>query len=192
MLLLTAICFMSLFIPIHLPGNPLSYRKEGGDIVFRYEIFGCGSLIRKMEKGGEAIYKIANLSEPDSGVYEIQFTPDSDEPEKHIDSAEFYTGGIAGKYTYYMRIEVVGIERGAPECCDPQPAYNEAVPLVRVLKWEPTTFTPEIYFTMRHYITLLMLPFLLIADSIILINSVYTYGAKRFRKQFPNDEIPRD
>ena len=171
----TIILSLSLLIPLHLPGNPSNYKNEGTDIVFLYEIFGCGSLIRTIEEGGAAIYEKANLPKPESGVYEIQFTPDSDEPMDHIDSAEFFTGGVAGKYSYYMRVEVVGTERGAPECCDPKPAYNEVVPLVRVEKWEPASFSPDIFFTLRHYVTLLLLlPLLGIACVITLIASLFS------------------
>jgi hypothetical protein len=179
LLSVTAILFLSLFVPIHLPGNPLDYRTAGTDIIFKYEIFGCGSLIRKIKKGGPSIYEKANLPVPDSGVYEIQLTPDSDEPMNHIGSGEFYTEGIAEKYSYYMKIEVVGIERGAPECCIPDPAYNEVVPLVKVVKWEPVTFTPQLYFTLRHDATILILVFLLIADTITLICEVYFWVKKR-------------
>ena len=179
LLAITAILFLSLFIPVRLPGNPLNYETEGTDIVFRYEIFGCGSLIRKIEKGGAAIYEKANLPKPESGIYEIQLTLDSDEPVKHINSAEFYTAGIAEKYSYYMKIEVVGIERGAPDCCDPKPAYNEEVPLVKVVKWEATSFTPEIFFTLRHYFTILVLFFLVIADITMLLSSICSWARKR-------------
>jgi len=176
---LTAALFLSLFIPLHLPGNPANYRTEGTDIVFRYDLFGSGSLVRTVEKGGAALYAKANLPEPASGVYEIQFTTDSDEPKKHMDSGEFYTGGLAQKYAYYMTVELAGTEKGAPDCCGPEPAYNETVPLVRVVRWEPATFTPQAYFTTRHYVTLLVLPVLLLANIALLIRCVYAWAKKK-------------
>jgi len=184
LLFITAMLYLSLFIPLHLPGNPSDYGTEGTDIVFRYEIFGCGSLIRKIEKGGSAIYTKANLPEPDSGVYEIQLSPDSDEPMRHINSGEFYTGGLAGKYSYYMKLEVVGVARGAPECCEETPAYNEVVPLVKVIKWEPTTFTPEFYYTLRHEITILIIQVLVIANCVMLLISIYSWIKRK--KQISN------
>ena len=182
-LLLTIILLVSLYIPLHLPGKPSDYTYDGTSVVLRYETFGCGSLIRTMAEGGEAIYERADLPAPQSGVYELKFTKDSDEPEKHIDSAEFYTAGLAGKYAYYMTVEIIGISEGAPECCEPKPAYNEVVPLVRVIKWEPTTLTPQLYFTARHYITILFLPPLVLIDICYLIRFLYRLvKAKRLKQ----------
>ena len=176
---ITVALFLSLYIPLHLPGNPANYRTEGTDIVLRYDIFGCGSLVRTIEKGGAALYEKANLPQPDSGVHEVQFTSDSDEPKKHMESAEFYTGGLARKYAYYMAVDVVGIEKGAPECCGYEPAYNEVVPLVRVLRWEPASFRPQVYFTTRHYVTILVLPFLLVLNIALWIRCAYVWAKKR-------------
>ena len=105
LLSITVFFIYSLLGTIRLPGNPSNYLNLGTDIVFKYEIVGCGSLIKKIEEGGAAIYKRANLPEPESGVYEIQLTHDSDEPQRHIESGDFYTAGIAGKYLYYMTVE---------------------------------------------------------------------------------------
>jgi len=149
----SVVLFLSILYPFMLPGNPSNYKTEGTDIVFRYEIFGCGSLIRTIESGGEAIYEVAGLPDPESGVFEIKFTDDSEEPREIFDSAEFYTAGIARKYSYFMRVEVVGLTEGAPECCAPEPAYNETVPLVRVIKWEPTVFLAATDFGFRQIIT---------------------------------------
>ena len=182
-LLLTVILFVSLYFPLHLPGKPSDYTYDGTNIVLGYKIFGCGSLIRTVVKGEDAIYEKANLPAPQSGVYELKFTEDSDEPLRHIDSAEFYTAGLAEKYTYYMSVEIIGISEGAPECCDPKPAYNEIVPLVKVIKWEPTTFTPQNYFTARHYITMLILVPLVLVDICYLIRFLYFLVRARLLKR---------
>ena len=171
--LFTIALFLSLYIPVHLPGNPFAYTYDGASIILRYEIFGCGSLIRTIEKGGEALYAKANIPAPESGVYELRFSEDSDEPELHIESAEFYIGGLAEKYSYYMSVEIVGVSEGVPECCEPKPAYNEIVPLVKVAKWKPTTFTPELYFTTRHYLTILILVPLILLNASLLIHLLY-------------------
>ena len=180
-LFITVVLFLSLYIPFHPPGNPKNYKSDGKDIVFKYEIFGCGSLIRKIEKGGAAIYKKINLSEPESGVYEIKFTNDSDEPMNHFDGGEFWSGGIAGKYSYYMTVEVVGIEQGAPDCCSYDPAYNEKVPLVRVVKWEPTTFISILDLSLRHFLTVLILYIFIAADISLLIKCVYYLIKNRYK-----------
>ena len=175
---LTTILFISLWIPIHLPGKASDYPYDGTNVILRYEIFGCGSLVRTVEKGGEALYAKANLPAPPSGIYELSFTADSDEPEQHIESAEFYTGGLAEKYAYYLSVEIIGIGTGAPDCCEPKPAYNEIVPLVKIINWEPTTFTPQIFFTTRHYITILLLSPLVLLDILLLIGFLYRWARK--------------
>ena len=183
-LALTVVLIVSMFLPLHLPGKSSDYAMDGTNAVLRYEIFGCGSLIRTIEKGGEKIYEKAGLSPPASGVYEFQFVNDSDEPEKHIDSAEFYTGGIAEKYPYFVKLEVVGVDEGAPECCDPKPAYNETVPLVRVTGWEPATYSPYLFFTARHYITILALMLLAILNICLLVVCIIRYVRNK-RKTLP-------
>ena len=183
LLSVTAVLFISLFIPLRIPGKSSDYTTAGSDIVFRYEIFGCGSLIRKIERGGEAVYQKANLPMPEGGVYEIQFTPDSDEPKIHTDSAEFHTGGLASKYSYYMTIDVVGIEQGSPDCCEPKPAYNEIVPLVKVVKWEPTSFAYDMSFSPRHFFTMLLLYPLVFIDVIGILISIGCWAKNKIGKQ---------
>ena len=179
-LLITISMMTSLFLPLHLPGNPADYENDGTSLVLKYEIYGCGSLIRTVEQGGEALYKKANLDTPASGIYEIKFTSDSDEPEKYLDYEAFYWG--EGKESsYFMSVEVVGTDTGAPKCCEIEPAYNETVPLVKVLKWQTTAFVPHIFFMNRHFFTMFALFPIVLLDICLILR--YFYRKRRKSKE---------
>ena len=111
-------------------------------ILFKYEIFGCGSVVGKVLDGGEEITENFIEQYPNIGLDEVVFTEESDEPRKHMDSAEFSCGGLAERYTYVIEGKPVGVTTGAPECCDPKPAYNENVVEFKVDKWYFTSYVP--------------------------------------------------
>ena len=99
--------------------------------MFSYALMGCATLLA-----------IASLVRPNIGVDEVVFTEQSDEPRKHMDSAEFSCGGLAEKYTYVVEGIPVGVTKGAPDCCEPIPAYNENVVEFKVDKWYFTSYVP--------------------------------------------------
>ena len=111
-------------------------------ILFKYEIFGCGSVVGKVLDGGEEITENFIEQYPNIGLDEVVFTEESDEPRKHMDSAEFSCGGLAERYTYVIEGKPVGVTTGVPECCDPKPAYNENVVEFKVDKWYFTSYVP--------------------------------------------------
>lgn len=53
--MITIVVFLYLCSPIRLPVNKSHYKFDGTDFVLRYNFYGCGSLVRTVEKGGEAI-----------------------------------------------------------------------------------------------------------------------------------------
>ena len=115
-------------------------------IVFQYEIFGCGSVVGKVIDGGEEITSKYKEKYPDIGVNEVVLSADSDEPRKHMDSAEFFIGGLAERYTYVIEGSPVGVTEGAPDCCELKPAYNEHVGEFKVDKWYLTSYVPYMEF----------------------------------------------
>jgi len=136
--------FIVPLIMLFRPAGRITFDKSVSEnrILFQYEIFGCGSVIGKVIDGGEEI--TSNLIEqyPDIGIDEVVFTDKSDEPRKHMDSAEFSCGGLAEKYTYVIEGRPVGVTKGAPDCCEPIPAYNEKVVEFKVDKWYFTSYVP--------------------------------------------------
>ena len=131
-------------------------------ILFKYEIFGCGSVIGKVLDGGEEITESFIEQYPNIGLNEVAFTEESDEPRKHMDSGDFFCGGLAERYTYVIEGKAVGVTRGAPECCDPKPAYNENVVEFKVDKWYFTSYVP--YFAHGN------IEVILIAISVLLLS----------------------
>jgi len=139
------IIFVSLII-LFRPAGRITFNKSVSKnrILFQYEIFGCGSVIGKVIDGGEEITSNFIEQYPDIGVDEVVFTAESDEPRKHMDSAEFSCGGLAEKYTYVVEGHPVGVTKGASDCCEPIPAYNENVVEFKVDKWYFTSYVPYI------------------------------------------------
>ncbi len=57
---------------------------------------------------------------------------------------KFFVVGWLDVYTYVIEGSPIGVTRGAPECCDPKPAYNEHVVKFKVDKWYFTSYVPYI------------------------------------------------
>ena len=137
------LCIISLII-LFRPAGRITFDKSVSKnrILFQYEIFGCGSLVRKVIDGGEQI--VANYigEYPDVGMNEIVFTDDSDEPKAHMDTANFHTAGLAEKYTFIVEGTPVGVAKGVYECSDLKSAYNENVVEFKVNKWYFTSYVP--------------------------------------------------
>ena len=138
------VCLALLFRPIALiQGANQNY--SANKILIEYEIYGCGSLIVRAIKGGEEMANLLKAEYPNVAIDEVIFTKDSDEPYLHLDSAEFWTGGLARGYRYTMEGEVVGAARGALKCCaedENDVAYNEIVPMFRVDSWRTSNYMP--------------------------------------------------
>ena len=131
-------------ISIYRPAGKFTYDNSVSEnrVMFQYEIFGCGSIVRKVIDGGGKLTAKFKEEYPDIGTNEIVFTSDSDEPQKIFDAAESQTGGLAEKYTYIIEGEAVGVTEGAPNCCELKPAYNENVVLFKVSDWYFTEYVP--------------------------------------------------
>ena len=136
--------FIVTLIILFRPAGRITFDKSVSQnrILFQYEIFGCGSIIGKVIDGGEEITSNYIEQYPNIGVDEVVFTEQSDEPRKHMDSAEFSCGGLAEKYTYVVEGTPVGVTKGAPDCCEPIPAYNKNVVEFKVDKWYFTSYVP--------------------------------------------------
>ena len=136
--------FIVSLIILFRPAGRITFDKSVSEnrILFQYEIFGCGSIVGKVIDGGEEITSNYIEQYPNIGVDEVVFTEQSDEPRKHMDSAEFSCGGLAEKYTYVVEGTPVGVTKGAPDCCEPIPAYNENVVEFKVDKWYFTSYVP--------------------------------------------------
>lgn len=141
----TALCIISLFV-LFKPAGKITFDKSVSKnrILFQYEIYGCGSIVGKVIDGGEEIVADYVDEYPDIGTNEVIFTNDSDEPKKHMDEVEFHCGGLAEKYTYVIEGHPVGVTKGALDCCEPIPAYNENVVEFKVDKWYFTSYVPYI------------------------------------------------
>ena len=82
---------------------------------------------------------------PDVAIDEVRFTGDSDEPYLHLNSAEFWTAGLARGYQYIIEGEVVGVTKGALDCCavdENDVAYNDLVPEFKVHRWGTANYMP--------------------------------------------------
>ena len=113
-------------------------------ILFEYDFFGCGSLVRKVLDGGEEISLSFIENYPDIGVNEVVFSEGSDEPRKHLDSKNFFSG-LAYELTYVIEGHPIGVTKGAPDCCDPNGfAYNEKVVEFKVDKWYIASYLPYV------------------------------------------------
>jgi hypothetical protein len=137
--------FLSLMLrPIALIQG-INQEYSDGKILIEYEIFGCGSLVIKVLQGGEHMANMLSANYPDIATNEVRFTMDSDEPYLHLNSAEFWTAGLARGYKYIMEGEVVGTAKGALSCCaenENDVAYNAVVPEFRVDRWYVTNYMP--------------------------------------------------
>ena len=136
--------FVVSLIILFRPAGRITFDKSVSEnrIVYKYEIFGCGSVIGKVIDGGEEITAKFKEQYPDIGINEVVFSNGSDEPRKHMDAAEFSCGGLAERYIYVIEGSPIGVTRGAPDCCDPSPAYNENVVEFKVDKWYFTSYVP--------------------------------------------------
>ena len=146
-----------LFRPIALiQGTTQEYSEN--KILIEYEIFGCGSLVVRVIKGGENMASLLKSEYPNIATDEVRFTEDSDEPYLHLNSAEFWTAGLARGYNYIMEGEVVGATKGALNCCaenENDVAYNDIVPEFRVDRWYTANYMP--YYKYGNGIVLLFL-----------------------------------
>ncbi|MBQ6795291.1 MAG: hypothetical protein IJO83_04010 [Clostridia bacterium] len=142
-LILLAVSLIVLFRPYHM-----TFDKSVSEtrIIFEYEIFGCGSLVRKVLDGGEEISSSFAEEYPDIAVNEVVFSEESDEPRKHLDSENFFSG-LAYELTYVVEGNPVGVTHGAPDCCDPNGfAYNENVVEFKVDRWYVLSYLPYLLF----------------------------------------------
>ena len=174
-ILINLILIVLLFYPLHMfPGIPPKEFNET-TILLEYEIYGCGSLVRTVKKGGPELFNAAELEPPASGVYEVQFTSSSDEPVNHLDNAEFYSAGLASGYTYILYGQVVGTAVGAPDCCDPKPAYNETVPLFKISRWAPTRVMWEFNETILALLLLIICTFVTLIYTLVTVANHFRY-----------------
>ena len=123
----------------------ISQEYSESKILIEYEIYGCGSLVTRVIKGGEMIAAALSSSYNNVATNEVRFTEDSDEPYLHLNSAEFWTAGLARGYQYTVEGEVTGVAKGALKCCaenENDVAYNEIVPEFRVKNWYTSNYTP--------------------------------------------------
>ena len=138
------ICLGLFFRPIALiQGVNQNYSEN--KILIEYEIFGCGSLVVRVIRGGEAMANRLKAAYPNVAMDEVRFTPDSDEPYLHLNDAEFWTAGLARGHQYIMEGEVVGATRGALNCCaehENDVAYNDLVPEFKVHSWFAANYMP--------------------------------------------------
>ncbi len=136
--------FLISLIILFMPAGRITFDQSVSEnrILFQYEIFGCGSVVGKVIDGGEELTSNFIEQYPDIGMDEVVFTDKSDEPRKHMGYAEFTCGGLAEKYTYVIEGHAVGVTKGALDCCEPIPAYNENVVEFKVDKWYFTSYVP--------------------------------------------------
>lgn len=130
------LCLIILFMPAGRITFDKSVSKNR--IVFNYEIVGCGSVVTKVLDGGEQLTADYINQYPDIGLNEVVFTHDSPEPRGSIDEFEYTS------YTYVATGEPVGVTQGAPDCCEPVPAYNENVVHFKVDKWYYASYVPYV------------------------------------------------
>ena len=140
-LVLVCVSLIVLFSPYRMT---LDRSVSENRIVFEYEIFGCGSLVRKVLDGGEEISSSFAEKYPDIAVNEVAFSKGSDEPRKHLDSENYYCG-LAYDLVYVAEGKPTGVTSGAPECCNPNGfAYNEKVVEFSVDKWYVVSYVPYV------------------------------------------------
>ena len=167
---LVAALTIALLLPIKCPvteNQPFGKEK----ILIEYEIFGCGSLVTRVVGGGEELAD--SLGQPDTAADEVVFTKDSDEPIKHLDTAGFFTAGLARDVRYVVYGKAVGVTKGAPDCCEPgRPAYHDSVPLFQVTDWAPTQWMPYLFYGDGSYVMAICV--LLAINGVLLIVSVVT------------------
>lgn len=156
----------ALLVPVRFPQS-VNQDYDGTVILMEYDFFGCGTLVRKVVKGGEALVAGVKDDYPEIGENEIKFTEDSDEPIAHYDYAEFATAGLASGVQYIVRGELSGVTPGASKCCEPEPAYHDTVPLFRVKSWAPTVWLPYLYHC--NYLLYLLVCFLLVVSACVLL-----------------------
>jgi hypothetical protein len=142
--LASIVCLLLLFRPLALiQGINQSYSES--KILIEYEIFGCGSLVVRVIKGGTEMASYLWGDYPDVAIDEVRFTEDSDEPYLHLNSAEFWTAGLARGYQYIVEGKIVGATKGALKCCAENEndfAYNALVPYFQVENWHTAHYMP--------------------------------------------------
>ena len=138
------VCLTLIFRPIALiQGINQNYSEN--KILIEYEIYGCGSLVIRVIQGGEQMATLLKTEYPDVAIDEVRFTEGSDEPYLHLNSAEFWTAGLARGSQYIIEGEVVGATKGALKCCaedENDVAYNEIVPEFQVDRWFTANYMP--------------------------------------------------
>ncbi len=152
------------------PAGRITFDKSvsANRILFQYEIFGCGSVIGKVLDGGEEITADFVEEYPNIGINEVVFSDDTDEPSKHMGHNTM--GGYGTDYVFVIEGTPVGVTKGAPECCDPKPVYNENVVEFKVDRWYFTSYVP--FIAVGDFVVILLgllLAFLSIVWCVILV-----------------------
>lgn len=148
-------------------------------ILIEYEIYGCGSLIARVIQGGEDIASLLSAEYPDIALDEVRFTKESDEPYLHLDSAEFWTAGLANGYQYIIEGEVIGAAKGALKCCakdENDVAYNDIIPEFRIDNWYTANYMPY-YNYGNPFITLIFI----CGAAFCFIGTLFTLFKKIFK-----------
>lgn len=140
--IIPTVLFIVSLVMLFRPAGKITFDKSVSEnrILFQYEIYGCGSVIGKILDGGEEITAAYVEEYPNIGINEVVFLDGTDEPSKHMDYNTM--GGYGSDYVFVIEGEPVGVTKGAPECCDPKPAYNENVVEFKVDKWYFTAYVP--------------------------------------------------
>jgi len=135
------ICLALIFRPF-ASVQDINQNYNENKILIEYEIFGCGSLVVRVIEGGKEIADVLIAEYPNVAQNEVKFTKNSDEPYLHLDSADFYTAGLARGYQYIVEGEVTGITQGAQDCCSFGVAHSEVVPEFLVHNWYALNYMP--------------------------------------------------
>lgn len=135
------IIFIGMIIFIILIFNPIALIQKTtqnysvNKILIKYDIYGCGSLVIRIIKGGEYIVNLLKAEYPDIANNEIIFTDDINMPYLGM---EFWNEGFTRSYQYIIEGEVIGATKGALKCCaedENDVAYNDIVPEFRINNW---------------------------------------------------------
>lgn len=186
--IIPAILLVLSVVYLFRPAGKITFDKSVSKnrFLLQYEMFGCGSLIRKVADGGKEITADYINEYPDIGIDEVKFTEDSDEPENHVFVGEFYAGGFAERYQYIIEGAPIGVTQGASECCSPEPAYNEKVVEFKVDDWYFTSYVPYIScWNINPYVLLAVIGVLFLSALWLLglaLESVYSTVRYRILK----------
>ena len=174
LLFISCILLISLLFPLYMPKDPNTAIYDGTNLVLEYKIHECGHVIRTVQRGAEELYDAADLPYPSSGVFDIRFTEDSNEPKDQISDNSFFNEGMAQRYTYYLTGEIAGTQNNTTKCCELRVISNETVPVFHVRSWAPTKLIPWLDFTMRHMYTVFALILVILLQVVLWIHYVTT------------------